>query len=455
MTHRAFRPNVAGYFYPAEREKLINYVNQFSQPLRQNQPLPKIIISPHAGFQYSGAVAGQGYSVLLKLKDIVKRVVLLGPSHHYRLTHIAAPSVEAFATPLGNIPVDKKAIEEIVKMPQVEVIDTAFKSEHCLEVQFPFLQLLLDDFSIVPLLVGHADIREVTAVIEKLWGGDETLFIISTDLSHYHDYETARKMDTQTANAIINLTPDKIKDNQACGAYPLRAALEVAKKHHLHVETIAMCNSGDTAAGKKNKERVVGYGAYHLLADDMNKLTKNEKDILLKQARHSIRYGLSHQSVMPINLAEYSHTLRQNEATFVTLHINRKLRGCRGNLVPNKPLIESVVANAYAAAFDDPRFSELTTDEELEVDLSISLLSPMKPITVKSQKDLIKQVRVGIDGLLLVGEKGKQGTFLPSVWQSFKEPEEFINQLKIKAGYTEKDWSDNWKFFRYQAEEIS
>jgi AmmeMemoRadiSam system protein B len=186
-------------------------------------------------------------------------VVLLGPSHRVALAGLAAPSSDAFSTPLGEVPLDRAALDSILEMPQVQLLDAAHQAEHSLEVQLPFLQHLLVDFSLVPLSVGDASAEEVGEVIERLWGGAETLIVISSDLSHYYDYETAQRLDAATSRAIEALDPEALDHESACGRIPARGLLLAAKRHGLSVETVDLRNSGDTAG---MKSEVVGYGAY-------------------------------------------------------------------------------------------------------------------------------------------------------------------------------------------------
>jgi AmmeMemoRadiSam system protein B len=220
---------------------------------------PKAIIAPHAGYVYSGPIAASAYARLRAARDTVNRVVLIGPAHYVPFAGLAATSAEACATPLGTVPVDSEAVQQISQLPQVNVFDEAHAPEHALEVQLPFLQIVLGDFKIVPLLVGDASDADVTEVIEKLWGGDETRFVISSDLSHYHDYASARELDAATANAIECLRPEDIGREQACGYVPIRGLLLAAKTHGLRVETVDLRNSGDTAGPRSE---VVGYGAW-------------------------------------------------------------------------------------------------------------------------------------------------------------------------------------------------
>ncbi len=262
------QPAVAGLFYPDDAGVLQNAVDEYISltPANDNDSRldsisPKAVIVPHAGYPYSGATAGRAFHKLLPVADRIRRVVLLGPSHRVGFHGVAFCSSDAFRTPLGDVPVDHSALVAISDLPGVSILDRAHAQEHSLEVQLPFLQSVLTDFKLVPLVVGDADQQTVASVIERLWGDDHTLFVISTDLSHFYDDNTARQLDAQTCHSIEALSPESIGDEQACGRNPMKGLLEVARRKHMRVETLGLCNSGDTTG---DRERVVGYGAWAL-----------------------------------------------------------------------------------------------------------------------------------------------------------------------------------------------
>jgi len=258
--HKIRPPAVAGLFYPTEADALRAMVDEYlaAAPEPQGAP-PKALIAPHAGLPYSGPVAATAYRTVAPLRDTVRRVVLLGPSHRVPFHGVAAPDAERFRTPLGEIPVDREGLDAIADLPDVGMLDAAHAAEHSLEVQLPFLQEVLGDFRLVPLVVGDADPETVAAVLERLWGGPETLIVISSDLSHFHDYDTANRIDTATAKAIATLHPERVDHEGACGFYPVRGLLTSARRHGLTGEVLDRRNSGDTAGPR---DSVVGYGAF-------------------------------------------------------------------------------------------------------------------------------------------------------------------------------------------------
>jgi AmmeMemoRadiSam system protein B len=258
------QPAVAGQFYPAKAEALRAsvhaHLSQAGEDRAGSPHLPKALIAPHAGYIYSGDVAGRAYATLTPERAArIKRVVLIGPAHRVGFYGIAAPSVDGFQTALGTVPVDQDSIEQAVKAPTVFRFDDPHRNEHSLEVHLPFLQMLLDDFTLVPLVVGSATGEEVASALEDVWGDDDTLVVISSDLSHYLDYDTAREVDTRTSEAILQLKPEGIQPGHACGYIPVQGLLINARRHGLKGETLDLRSSGDTAGPR---EQVVGYGAY-------------------------------------------------------------------------------------------------------------------------------------------------------------------------------------------------
>ena len=254
-------PAVAGSFYPADPNELQNQLDTLLAAVTTSYPPPKAMILPHAGYIYSGPVAASGYACLAGDAGHVSRVILLGPAHRQFVQGMAVPDATAFSTPLGKIPLDTEALQQLRQLPQVATDNTAHRSEHSLEVHLPFLQKTLQNFTLVPVLVGDATAGEVCEAIEKLWGGNETLLIVSSDLSHYHDYETAKRRDQATSRAIETLSLEDIDYHDACGRNPVNGLLLYARKHGSSIRNIDLRNSGDTAGPR---DQVVGYGAYIL-----------------------------------------------------------------------------------------------------------------------------------------------------------------------------------------------
>jgi AmmeMemoRadiSam system protein B/AmmeMemoRadiSam system protein A len=477
------QPAVAGAFYPGVRDQLAAVVNGLLDAASKEaqetaRAVPKAIIAPHAGYVYSGAVAATAYASLAEARSIIKRVVLLGPSHRVALRGLATTSAESFLTPLGAIPIDREVLDIALRFPQVEVVDAAHAHEHSLEVHLPFLQIALDRFSLAPFSVGEATPEEVAVVLEAIWGGPETLIVVSSDLSHFHDYETARRLDAASTRAIEKLEPEGLDSESACGCVPVRGLLVSAKRHGLGVETVDLRNSGDTAGPK---DRVVGYGSYLFRASSSTRdgvdpggaaetsetadlqleADENEDEeweqrfdeLLLDVARRSIETGSSTGQPLPIDIAGQPAPLREIRSSFVTLKLEGQLRGCIGSLEAQLPLAADVSRSAYRAAYRDPRFRPVTSEERDRLELHISVLSPMARISFSSETDLLSQLRPGVDGLLLRDGRAN-GTFLPSVWESLPESLEFLRSLKQKAGLPRDHWSSSVEVFRYTTRSI-
>jgi AmmeMemoRadiSam system protein B len=254
-------PAVAGMFYPGDSRELAHSLARMLGAAAHDAPergVPKAIIAPHAGYVYSGPIAASVYAMLAPARDRITRVVLLGPTHRVAVRGLALPGVNAFATPLGTVEIDRAAVEALRTLPQVVVSTQAHALEHSLEVHVPFLQSVLERFSLVPLAVGHASAEEVAGVLDALWGGPETLIVVSSDLSHYLSYGDAQAVDRATAKAILGLATD-LSHEQACGATPVTGLTLTARTRGLKPELIDLRNSGDTAG---DRNRVVGYGAF-------------------------------------------------------------------------------------------------------------------------------------------------------------------------------------------------
>lgn len=267
--NKAIRPAaVAGLFYPASPRALGATVDALLADARTRVRAVgevKALIVPHAAYQYSGPVAAAAYCLLEPLAPQIRRVVLLGPAHRVLVHGQAVPRAAAFATPLGEVAIDRESIERIAFLPDLCFDDEAHREEHSLEVQLPFLQRLLPSFRLVPIAIGITTAAAVAQTLEALWGGRETLIVASSDLSHYHDYATAVQFDRSTTNAIESLAAERIGPEDACGGIAVRALLMAARRRGLHATTMDLRNSGDTAGPR---DRVVGYGSYSLQPPD-------------------------------------------------------------------------------------------------------------------------------------------------------------------------------------------
>ncbi|HEX4798138.1 MAG TPA: AmmeMemoRadiSam system protein B [Burkholderiales bacterium] len=442
-------PAVAQLFYPGDARSLADEVNAYLEQT-QDTPLapgfPKAVIVPHAGYIYSGPVAASAYDLLRPARGIVRRAVVLGPCHRVPVRGLALPAASAFDTPLGRVPLDEEAIASIRGLPQVVESTATHAQEHALEVQLPFLQQVLGEFSLVPLVVGSVAPEKVAEVLEHLWGGEETLFVISSDLSHYHSYEAARRIDGATVQAILGFDAG-ISHEQACGATPVAGALIAARRKGLAPKLLDCRNSGDTAGGK---DQVVGYASF-ALAPGSPRYEAGHGRKLLQIARASISAALGDSPEGGAPAAE-EPWLKEWRASFVTLMQGEELRGCVGTLEAQRPLAADVAENARAAAFQDTRFKPLARDEFARTEIEVSLLSAPKRLRFEDHADLIARLRPGVDGVILEQgdeKSGKRATFLPQVWEGLPDPEQFIAHLKQKAGIPQNASTQGCRVKRY------
>ncbi len=443
---------VAGQFYPAESLDLEHTVDQLLAGVTTDKNCPKAIVAPHAGYIYSGSTAAQAYARVVNGRDRISRVVVLGPAHRVGFRGMALSDADFYTTPLGDICIDQDATELIRLLPSVVSLAKAHAEEHSLEVQLPFLQRCLDHFSLVPIVVGQCPADDVARVIEALWGGPETLIVISSDLSHFLSYADARQKDADTSGQILACSAT-LSGDQACGANPLNGLLQVLKRKNLSISELQVINSGDTAG---DRSRVVGYGAYVVNESSQARgiLSSAERQQLLYLARNAILAQLDQRGNCEIKLNQYHGSLRQKLASFVTLKINGGLRGCIGSLVASRDLVVDVAHNAIAAAFQDRRFKPLTLEEFTQVDVHISVLSPPQEIDIRTREELVAQLRPGIDGVIL--EQGDhRSTYLPSVWEQIPDAGQFIGELRVKAGLPRDGWSEQMKVSLYTTEEFS
>jgi AmmeMemoRadiSam system protein A len=338
----------------------------------------------------------------------------------------------------------------LLRQPDVAVDSAPFVNEHSLEVHLPFIHRALGEVEILPILVGHTPKEAVSSALDLLWGGPETAIIVSSDLSHYHDYATCQAKDEETAIAIERLHPQGCDGDRACGRFSIHGLLDQAQRRDLRVTAIDVRNSGDT---RGPRERVVGYGSFAFEYAHSAQLETSTRDLLIRLAKEVVRQSASNPAA-PVTVkfqGPIPRVLRAQRATFVTLKIGEHLRGCRGSLVPHQSLVNDVVENARKSAFDDPRFPPLTPAELEQINFHVSILSTPRRIQVETEAELARVLRPDIDGLM-IRDAGKQAIFLPSVWESIHDPLSFIRHLKHKAGLPQDHWSPSFEAFRYVTE---
>ena len=447
-------PQVAGYFYPDEPDLCAAQVRRFLDAAPEYPEFePKMIIAPHAGHVYSGPIAATGYKTLAARKSPIRRVVLLGPAHRVPFRGLVTTTADLWRSPCGDVTIDGAGRDLLIARRLVRPFEEGFSGEHSLEVHLPFLQAVLDDFSLVPILVGEASFAEVATCMDALWQDEGTVFVISSDLSHFHDYDTARRLDENTRVAIENLHEERLDGEAACGYRIIGGALLQARKHDLRATCVDLRNSGDTAG---DRSRVVGYGAFVFEDAETARLARSDRERLIETASTALARRIDEgrgAAAQTRGTGRESPALRAWRATFVTLKKEKGLRGCIGTIAPQQALLDDVAANAVRAGFGDPRFPPLTRRELANLDVEISILSTPRPMTLADRADLLGQLRPFRDGLILE-DGGRRGLFLPAVWESLPMAEDFLDHLFLKAGLAPDHWSRSLRFLRFTAEKF-
>ena len=420
-------------------------------------------------------MAAKAYALLGPAATQIRRVLILGPAHRVYFEGIALPGAGSFATPLGTVLVDSMGADAISDLPQVVTRPDAHAQEHCLEVHLPFLQRLLPSaFTVLPLLVGAAEPAQVAQVIERLWGGPETLIVISTDLSHFHPYDEAVAIDAASC-AQVQALDATLNHEQACGATPLNAMLSLARQRDLHLQALGRNNSGDTAGNSaEGRERVVGYASFALHESSATKniatsdqFTPASGSFDSKSALNNTvwtpeqglallqlaRAALHEATGAPREPSPGSKSFGAPGAAFVTLTKDGQLRGCIGSLQAHRPLADDVRANAAAAALSDTRFTPVTAAEAPQLQVEVSVLTAPQPLAFANESHALWQLQPHVHGVILECEhagRSHRSTYLPQVWEQIPEPRAFMAHLKVKAGLPFDFWSPQMRISTYR-----
>jgi MEMO1 family protein len=453
MTTTRVRPAaVAGMFYPDDPDVLRAWctaeLDRAATWIPADEPPPHAVIAPHAGYRYSGRVAASAWARLARRAASTRRVLLLGPTHRVAVRGLAVPSVDALDTPLGAVAVDTAARDLVLGLDQVVVDDAPHAQEHSLEVHLPFLALALPGVPVLPLAVGRAEPDEVAAVLDACWA-DDTVVVVSTDLSHYHPVDEARGLDAATIAAILRLDVEALQPQRACGAMPVRGLLALARRRGLGIAVLDACTSADTAGGA---DRVVGYASFALWDGPAPEpaLTDADAATLRELATAAVRHGVATGRPPEVAMADLPPRLRAPGAAFVTLQRDGALRGCIGTLEARRPLAVEVVGRAVDAARNDRRFPPVEVAELPSIDVSVSVLTPPVVFPCAGYDELVAALEPGVDGLV-VDDDARRATFLPSVWEQLPDPAGFVARLWAKAGLPPRHWSAATRVARYRA----
>jgi len=446
---------VAGRFYTNDPQSLRKEIVGYMHVKPQLSEHPKLLISPHAGYVFSGPVAGRGYA---EISDNVKRVIIIGPSHYEYVKGFVLTQASWYETPLGKVAVDTATVKELQTNSLASISKNAEEPEHSLEVQIPFLQVRLKDFSIVPVITGNVDPARLAELIFPFID-DSTLVVASSDLSHYHTQTEARELDNKTVETILDSDSEGFLD--ACGETPIRVVMSLAKMLRLKPVKLDVRTSYETAPAYGEQNRVVGYASIAFVKssesaeiiqnNSKDKIDEKNRQLLLKIARGSLEASVRGQHYKePENIPA---DLKENRGCFVTLTVGEALRGCIGYIEPIMPLYNAVVDNAKNAALSDPRFSPVTAVELDKITVEVSVLTVPQRLKIGGPDDILLKLRPEIDGVILE-KNGRQSTFLPQVWEQLPDKIDFLRHLSLKAGLGPDDWkSASYKI--YQAEHFS
>jgi len=441
-------PSVAGKFYTSDKAKLLEQLAEFRKNHQSEyEYTSRAIIVPHAGYEYSGQLASEGFGYLDKN---VKNVFIIAPPHYVPVKNVALSIFSKWSTPLGDIEVNQEINQELVKKFGCEFEDDAFEDEHSIEVQLPFLQVIMPNVKIVPLLAQNQE--KVYEIIEYYWENHENAFVISSDLSHFYDSQESRKIDAVTAEMIEVNNVDGFAPGQACGATGICGLVKFAKDKNYSMIRVGMVNSGDITG---DKSRVVGYGSWFLYEGEKNEFIKKYfSKYVTYVCKKSILAGFEQKNP---KLEKIPQVLLEAGACFVTLEkktaAGKDLRGCIGSIIAHRPLIDDLVKNSQNSAFQDTRFTPLMRDEFEDLSISVSLLSAPEKINFKDESDLLSQIRPNVDGII-IKDGIHQAVYLPSVWEQIPDKEIFLDSLKIKAGMPPRHFSRTFEAYRFTVEYI-
>ncbi len=450
---------VAGQFYPGTKEVLEKQIQQYMTQAEkiELEGTLRALVAPHAGYIYSGPIAAYAYK---QVEKPFKRVFIFA-SNHSPYADVDGLSVPAeythYLTPLGEVRVSP-LVEELLQEERISYIPEAHTT-HIIEVQLPFLQLTLDDFEIIPVIIGRMnwdDVMHFGELFNK-YVDENTLFIVSTDLSHYHPYDEAVRLDTSCVHALEQLDTMGVINSELCGQGAALILLEIAKEQGWQGKALDYRNSGDTAG---DKAQVVGYSAiaYYTkipLNPPLAQLSEEEQQLMLELAKTTLELYVKEKKVFKPDSEHFSEfpKLSEPRGTFVTLNKNGQLRGCIGNLIGRQPLYLSVRDNAINAAVHDSRFKPVTEDELSEISLSISVLDMPRLLRVATADEYLEKLTHQDGVIILCGNRSS--TYLPQVWEQLPNTEDFLNHLCVKGGSPPNCWKDlNTQLYTYHAQEF-
>jgi AmmeMemoRadiSam system protein A/AmmeMemoRadiSam system protein B len=445
---------VAGRFFPGDKDTLKTMLGDYAQktealPQVLSAP-PRAVVSPHAGYAFCGGLTAGAWALTRHCKPA--RIAILSPSHHHGFDGIAVPGDhDTVGLPGMRVKLDVEACKSLTRARKAKVLDAAFEAEHGIDTQLPFARNTHSGVPVVPLVIGNATEGQVAAVIDRLDKmAGETVFILSSDLSHFLTQEQAQRIDTQTAGLIETGQGARLTPAHACGARAIAGWFASEAGRASRALRLGQFTSFNTT---RDAARVVGYGSWALYDPEQDILSDGLRRELVRVARAGLASRLAKGRMPEVGLESFPVPLRTVMASFVTLEINGRLRGCIGSMGAHRPLVTDVIANAVKAGFEDKRFKPLTAAELEAAEIKVSVLTRPQGIEPESEAELLDTLVPGETGLILA-EGDKRALFLPSVWGSLPEPRDFLHSLRRKAGLDPARWSETQEFRIFRAEQF-
>ncbi len=421
------KPHCAGTWYSDDPVELADELDGYLKFVKKEKLNVKAIIVPHAGYMYSGRTAAYSFK---QLSDKTEKVFVLGTAHKYPLKGASVSEYDYYNSPLGKIKVSD-CIKNILKESTIVNVEEADYGEHSIEIEIPFLQRVLGNFELIPIIVGRVDSKEFSEVLEKYYD-DKSVIVASVDLSHFHTYDEAKKLDGYSIDCILNLNAEGIKQAEIDSPYAIMALIELAKRKKWKVKLLDYKNSGDII---KDKESVVGYSSIVFYEPEVKLFTGEDKKYMEKLAKETVETFVKEGKKLFVE--NPPENLKKKLACFVTIKDNIDLRGCIGTIEPVGNLFDSIIDNAISASSRDYRFEPITENELPDLNYEVSVLTEPEDLKYKNENDLLEKI---IDKGVILEKYGHRAVYLPQVWEHFSSPEDFLSSLCRKAGLQSGEW---------------
>lgn len=432
------KPFCAGTWYSDDPSELADELDEYLNNVKKENLNVKAAVVPHAGYMYSGQTAAHSFR---QLPGGTEKVIILGTAHRYPLKGASVQDYDFYNSPLGKVKVSSD-IKSILTEKCVVSVEEADYEEHSIEIEIPFLQRVLGQFEIIPIIVGKVNSTEFSEVLEKYFT-DKTVIVASVDLSHFHGYNDAKQLDKYSIDCILNLDAEGIDDAEIDSPYAIKALLELAKRKNWKTKLLDYKNSGDVM---RDKGKVVGYSAIVFFEEENGLFTKKEREFMESLARRAVEAYIGEDK--KIKVEDVPDSLKKRLACFVTINNEYDLRGCIGTIEPVDKLYKSIIDNAISAATRDPRFTAVTKKELKDLKYEVSVLSKPAELDYSGTDDLLLKIK---NKGVIISKSGRRAVYLPQVWEHFSSSEKFLSSLCQKAGLGPDDWKEKeMEFFVFE-----